>query len=311
MVTGCNYDVLESRNINKLSVLHFESYEQMQDELSSVIKMSIEAKSKWAEQKGFSSFGVNAEKFYNTLDINQFKKKEDIVNFIENSKYLELITEPSGNQMVQTKECNNKYRYFINDEKIFTVEDKVVKIFGDITLITCLDNLEEIKQLQSPETVLDNPDYYILYNKNDALKSTYPGCGIDLEASPENNSDGRTYRVIMHIWVEDNFNLFTNEDRVETHYKLISQRTFLGIFFNYENTITYSLNLKSHFINGLHYSQSQYFNLSGSKKCTILEDSKVEITANYNYNSQIHFDNFNCSASVPQTSSNPATLSCN
>jgi hypothetical protein len=311
ILSSCNKDLIDDKKTSDLKILHFDSYSQMQEELSVVLKMSTAEKSNWAKRKGFTSYGVEADLFYESVDPERFTSKGEMINFINNSKYLELITDINGDESIQTKSSNSRYRYFMNNDKIFSVEDKAIKVIDNDIILTCIDNLKELNQIESAEMVVNNSDYEVLNNKKSMLKSSYPGCGLgDSDLDKEVTVNKRTYRVKLEIWVEDNYRWGTNY--AETFYKVTSQRTTLGVFWNYQNYITYNLMLRSHYVNGIGNWGYHYFNVSGTNVyASVIEDSKSNATANYNHNTAIHFDEYDCEAYVSQTVNNRANFACN
>jgi hypothetical protein len=73
----------------------------MQEELSTVLEMSTSEKVNWAERKGFTSYGVEADIFYESVDPDKFKNEEEIIAFVEKSKCLEIVNECDGEKSVQ------------------------------------------------------------------------------------------------------------------------------------------------------------------------------------------------------------------
>ena len=283
----------------------------MQEELSKVIKMTSEEKIDWASKKGFSSFGANAEKFYESIDPEQFKSKEEMINFVNNSKYLELITDIDGFECVQIKTTKSKYRYFLNDDNVFLVGDKAIKVIDEDIITTHINNLNELKKIKSAEKIIDHANFELFPKEKTLLKSAFPGCGLGATDNDRTVTvNGRTYRIKLEIWVEDNYRW--GENYAETFYKIISQRTTLGIFWNYQNYITYNVMLRSHFQNSFGNWQYHYINLSGTNEYkSVIEGSDSDATANFNQNTWIHFDVYNCEAYVPQTVNNKANFACN
>jgi len=307
ILSSCNKDLIDDQKTSDLNILHFDSYSQMQEELSSVLKMSTEEKANWATNKGFNSFGVEADVFYDEMDADGFESKEELVSFINNSKYLELVTQDNGDLFIVTKNSDSRYRYFMNEDQIFTVEKKAVKVFGLKTLITSIDNINELKQVQYAEDVLDNPDFEITEVKKKTLKSAQGNLSDGGNWSAGNG----TYKVSVEIYTEgDGYNLWSGEAYVETGYKIQSwKKDWLGIYWLNEQTITYDMFVQTTYCSSLGFWTYQIINNSGSQSAKTIDYDIRQYTANYRYNSYSYFWDYDVLAYSSQTINFPVNVS--
>src|SRR6056297_3249786 len=91
---SCNKDfVTDNEPIQEDNILRFESLADMKAELSVLKEMSTSEKAIWAASKGFTSYGVEADLFYDKIDPESFTSEDEIIEFVNNSKYLEIRTD--------------------------------------------------------------------------------------------------------------------------------------------------------------------------------------------------------------------------
>jgi hypothetical protein len=187
-------------NNNKLEVekesecpnmLYFETFEEFDKELQHVITLGINEKAKWAEQKGFNSLGVEAEKFLDNVDPENFKNIDEIKNFIEqHNNYIQLIEE-DGEYSVQTIYYNTPLRFFMNEEGIFQVGKYVFKVFDKAEVTTSIQNLDKLKEINENnfEQFKEDTDICINMVSKPKLKT------VIIETDCTNGSSGTSQRI--------------------------------------------------------------------------------------------------------------------
>ncbi len=235
-VFSCSNEISENRNTAN-NILHFESEEQMQQELKTVFEMSTEEKATWASVKGFKSFGVQADLFYDKVNPESFKSEDEILQFVKKSKYLEITTDVDGEKSVDIIAGDNRLRYLINEEMILTVGDKAVKLIGKNTLSTCIDNLSELKGIDDISQVENNPDYIVNSNKVINYKSV-AACALENDAFPRTGS----FRLAMEVYAKENY--WSSDQTVKIGYRVRSQKLWI-IWFNYVTDISYSIDMRA------------------------------------------------------------------
>ncbi|MFA9391691.1 MAG: hypothetical protein ACERKD_17915 [Prolixibacteraceae bacterium] len=307
--SSCNKDITTEQKPSDLSILHFDSYSQMEEELETVLKMNTEEKVNWAAKKDFTSYGVEADLFYDNMDVEGFQSKEELLSFINNSKYLELVTQDNSDLYIETKNSDSRFRYFMNEDQVFTVGDKAVKVFGGKTISTCIENIEALKQVQCAEDVLDNPDFELNEVKKETLKSALGNCGTLIDNLAAGSGD---YLVTINAYVEgDGYNFWSGEAYVETGYKIQSwKKNWLGIYVLNEKTITYNMHFYSTYYSTLGFWSYQTINHSGSQSAKTIEYAERQYTANYRYDSYAYFKEYNVNAYSSQTTGNPVHDEC-
>jgi hypothetical protein len=244
------------------NILYFETTQDFNEQMREVLKMDLSKKQEWVKTRNFESFGVKADLIYYSVNPEDFKTIEEMKDFVsENSKYLHFVTSESGDTSVETKHFNSPFRYFINDEKIFKIENRIYKVVQDEVVVTTDDNIDKIKQIEDLNSGLINDEDIFLLHSN-TLKSEYPGCGTVLNADSIGESGGRRYKIKLNIKiVEDKSGPGTN---VISSYKIISRKAFLWIFWNFKNDISASVNTLCHY----HHESAGWVYFGGTQTYT-------------------------------------------
>jgi hypothetical protein len=166
-LTSCEKEVIENvKNLSCSNMLYFETVEEYNTELNKVIKMNESELTQWEKSKGFISLGIEAERFYKSIDPNKFKSNDEIKQFVdENSSYLQLIEDKNGELELETKFFNRIERYFLNKDNMFQIGDSVYKVFESATIIASTADIDILSQ------VSDNINYY-KQNANFRILST-------------------------------------------------------------------------------------------------------------------------------------------
>lgn len=76
------------------------------------------------------------KKFYSDIYWYSFKSTEEIEAFFyENSDYLQLLDDGNGELELETKFFDRPDRYFLNEDGMYQVGDKVIKAFAEGTIV--------------------------------------------------------------------------------------------------------------------------------------------------------------------------------
>ncbi|MCF8357641.1 MAG: hypothetical protein K9H26_02710 [Prolixibacteraceae bacterium] len=209
-----NEDELINSNDLKIeecpNILYFENAEEISNELSYVLTLNTEEKIKWQEEKGFKSLGVEAEKFYSTINPNEFCSKEEIERFVKkNRKYLQ-ITSDEGEQTVEPVFSANPYRFLINEDQLFQIGENVIKILQNGYVAGHESKIDKIKVINDNNMEQFNQDEDLkVYEKETILKSA-GDCDDGESAFSERifSTGGNWYRTYIKVeprYVDDFF----------------------------------------------------------------------------------------------------------
>ena len=296
ILTSCNKDFTTEQERPDINMLHFDSYSEMKQELSVVLKMTTDEKIEWAAQKDFNSFGANADEFYESMDINQFKSEEELMSFVANSEYLEIVNGNDGEKSVLARESESRYFYFINEDRMFSVEDKVVKVFGNKTVITCIDNLDQLKRIQSVDEISDNPTYEVKNRETIELKS-YPGCGF----SDEDWGVDGDYRIWLEVWCEEDWSSWDNVKYTRTGWFAHAQKYVLGVWVDHLTNITYHIHLHTGYLRYVPvdggivvWTTYAYDSERTTSSAARASGEKEEVAAPFNLATNTYFQEIDC-----------------
>ncbi len=145
--SACDKNVLIPSN--EKDILTFNSVEDIDNEIIKLVDMSFDELVEYEKQKGYKSYGRECEEVYQSLNFDSFKTKEDIARFVDrNSDYLEIITDQYGDLYLETKLSNNKYRYILNKDKMYILNDSVRKVFNEGEISTKIENREKLSRIR-------------------------------------------------------------------------------------------------------------------------------------------------------------------
>lgn len=237
-LTSCQKDGIELAQDQKCSnILTFNSVEEFNNELNNVLKLSIEEKTKWEQQKGFKSWGLSSEKFYETINPESFKDLNEVKEFVKkNSNYIQLIQE-EGEYSVEIKYYNNPLRFFMNEDNLLQIGDRAYKILEKGMVSSSIQNLNKLNEIDeiSFDQFKDDPDLYYSKKNKQTMKSTSCNPG-DSEIGDKTYFRTSYYRTCIEIRPEY-YDMYGGT-LASSHYNARSQIRTLGIWWGHNSTIT-------------------------------------------------------------------------
>jgi hypothetical protein len=219
------------------NILSFQNYQEIASELDSILGLTLEQKKQWQKNRGFTSFGVLSEEFYEGINPDQFKDTEDVFNFVQkNSRYLTLVQE-NGEYAVMPKFYNNPLRYIMNEDCVFQIRDKAFKV---LTTGRAYSNMENIEQLMliddvNVDQLCDGGEITFNKNSNPIFKSASCGNGDSNKSEPIKTGK-KTYRTTIELRC-DYFDDYIDGTIVESYYNVGCQVRTLGIWWGHKTTL--------------------------------------------------------------------------
>lgn len=304
---SCKDELIEEK-ICDPEILYFRDMYEYKSEMERVFKMTSEERDIWQQQKGFKSFGIAAEKFYKSIDQEQFKSIDEFKQFVnENSKYIQLI-EDNGDYILETQFYNNPGRYFMNEEGMYQIGDNVYRIVKSGTFYAKAEDYELLKDIDTDRLRITSSDGDVHCFISDSYKSAATGCGSGSKAETKKEVDGEWYMTRLELDCGNMDNIFGS--LAFCHFKATSyKRGFLWIYYNYESTISYDAQIDFY-----------YKNDQGVEKTELLRGSESDYTTNFEkmmtfqtsfsqgFNGETLFKRYHCVANNGKT--NNVTLSC-
>ncbi len=204
ILNSCNKNEIsselnENNNACKSGIITFESINDYEIAKKLTLNStSIEKRKAWEESNGITSFGSYCDELYENLNIDDFKSTDEIRIFVSNnSEYFQLIEDDKGEFTLETKLFSSPYRYIINMEQMFQIENKIYKVFENGIASTSIENIELLR-VADKFTIIkfaENPNIDFKYNEQDIenLKSANVWCGNNTREVRSTNGKDRTY----------------------------------------------------------------------------------------------------------------------
>lgn len=321
-MSSCKKDqsvLSETKNESSSKILTFKSIDEYTRTLKEVLAYNNVERKAWEESQGFESMGIKSEEFYNTINPESFKSKEEIINFVrKNSDFLQLVTDSDGEVSVETKLFANPNRYFSNVDGVFQIGSEVYKVLEKGLVYGGIDQIEKLKTINETNFFDFKSDRKIKYSNSEYTKSILStedyehNCGVEMHDTKTKNVD-RTY---MQINLQEFEPACCPVTTLYVSYIVKPQKKSI-FWFNCTRTIFADIRVRiDHFAWGGIYA-GQWLNEKYSKYEPGKLDSKIEgvflnidQSANFGPVSHIsHFGGYWCVGSTP--SAPPVTFSCN
>lgn len=207
------------------AILSFETRDEYNAELSKVLAMTSDERIAYAEENGYTSFGCECNQFYGSIDFDNFTSLEEFKSFVvENSSYIELVTDNEGELSLQTIFEDRTDRFFLNDNHMYQIGDIVYKAVAEGTVSTNIENMDVFFEVGDDISFYENDERFTYVHntqKSDLLKSSQV-CTV-YHKWTETNDDSR---LIVEIEVDNN-----GSNEVEcTFYAKSQSKNWLGIW---------------------------------------------------------------------------------
>jgi hypothetical protein len=308
---SCSKEKVEILEVEDLSDtkewLVFENSEEFLDAYRMIINSSLEDIENWERTKSFTSLGTICDKFYMSIDIEQFESTEEVLLFAKNnSEYIQIIEE-DGELTLETILFDNPQRYLMNKDGFFQIANNVYKVIEDYTIGADINDFDEIKNINNNNIyeIFDNDKVFLLKGEKNALstKCVEYNCGnYTTKRNTINNN-----RIYLRISV-DALNLggggippFTQEF---TNFMVRPYRRTLGVWFWVERYVSCELRIATGYYTYFDYSWYRVFshyirtNVLTRSLSGTLSDNIIS------YGSWVpsisHFDGYDVWASTPQ-----------
>ena len=176
---ACKKDVdnvmLKSHKSFPSNMRTFTSVEELFAEMETVRNMDEQELKNHEESMGFCSFGRMAESIYYPIAESitenniELTAEQAAVYISEYPQYLEWILDEEGEYNFLPKYDGNPFRYVMNDDRMFRIEDNVYKVFKDVIITGTLERITNLPYL-------DEEDFKRFIQE--VIEGKYPGIGI-------------------------------------------------------------------------------------------------------------------------------------
>ncbi|MEA1878224.1 MAG: hypothetical protein U9N86_15375 [Bacteroidota bacterium] len=219
-LSSCSKHELSTDSISDHSTVPiFKSGISLMDYSKAIFSLSYEERIAWEDSHGYRSFGSICEELYLSIDPADFKSIQEVKQFVsKHSKYLQLIEDEDGRLTLEVVDYKNPYRYMMNKDKMFQIDNSAYKISGDYILSTDVGNIEKLRTQDAQNLDFSNKDGIKVWKYNNNLENnrlkdaTYNyGTSLDPPAK-ETNGNYRT-KVELDEYMWDNYGTM-----IYTHY---------------------------------------------------------------------------------------------
>ncbi|MDR0830444.1 MAG: hypothetical protein LBN95_10105 [Prevotellaceae bacterium] len=131
----------------------FNSDDDVLAEVNKIAEMSFVDLCAYENSFGFNSFGKNADFAYDILkeQDENFKSIADVRNALTiHSEYLQLL-EDNEEYTLETKLYDSPFKYIVNNEKMYQVQDTLVKVLENAVICAPIENYKILLSLDEAE----------------------------------------------------------------------------------------------------------------------------------------------------------------
>jgi len=158
MVNNTDSSVSQNAPTN---IMRFDSYEALSREIDRTLEMMSMSdrlmRAPGQGTNGFVSFGELADMAYENVAQYQddYKSIEDVRAAVaQHSNYLQLVQDENGEYFVETKLSHRATKYVINEDKMYQVQDTLIKVLENGIVQTTVDKYNKLMSINE-ENVLN------------------------------------------------------------------------------------------------------------------------------------------------------------
>lgn len=301
---GCEKEKVNNSEVNA----GFSSTEELNAEINKTITLNSEELKSYEALKGYKSYGRMCEEIYENIDFSSFTTQDEILDFVaENGDYLELVTDEYGDVYLETKLRNNEYRYIIDNNRMFTVNDRVYKVFNEGQISTTIENRNVLYKIESfnekNNKVTANLQFHptnTLSSKANiidepSLKSAASNCGTKDDDRATSNRD----RTKIEIELKDKWE--GNTYKVYHKGLIRPYKKTLGVWYWCTRTISYQWKYTAYVnILGIDFREGE--DRSGTRSDSKEESYKeLFFSTNGSMFTGWHYEKYDCWGDTPST----------
>jgi len=186
-------------------VPQFSSMEEVNSTISMLINMNQNERIEWEKAHGYKSFHTKCEEVYAKVMAIEFEsQKEALEKIAEYPDYLQIL-ENNGELEVESVLYNSIFKYIIDENGFFRVENMFYKVYDQGIVGTTKSNLQSLRELDGSEinSIKSDPSFDVinLSNLSFTKDAAYDAGRSDDDVSDKQKYDGRYRRVKLEIEV--------------------------------------------------------------------------------------------------------------
>jgi hypothetical protein len=261
-----NTSILEKSDSNPIR--SFASFDELNAEVEKTLTFTYDELVTYEKLINFNSFGKLAEQAMMPIlqeveaqTINSTKLAKALNT---NSEYLQIVTDDEGEQSFETKYYKSSYRYIMNRDNMFRVEDTIYfKVFEGGHVSCHADYYSQLLNLsESDFSLLEDNDIFTVFKYSDVNRSYY-GWSVEKIATSGNE------RVKVLLYISATYK--TNPDGTRTvtgQFRICTtpQVRALWIWWPTKHTITNSMHANIYYFEGYHSNGILHYFNEGTTK---------------------------------------------
>ncbi|MDR2684218.1 MAG: hypothetical protein LBB53_02405 [Prevotellaceae bacterium] len=263
-LTACDKknEVLENNDkpaMQKISAVKsdirvFNSIDELSDEIDKTLAMNFDELVAYEKSIGFNSFGKLSDMAYQKVAEKEddYKSVAEVKSVIKQNyvKYLQLIEDSTGISC-ETNLYLSPLKYIVNDNKIYQVNDTLVKVLSNATIFTLVDNYEDLLIIneENIESYTGKSAFSIVFNSFPwpfiPVKINHLGKWRDfVDVKRINGRDHKLY-VVLHVEP-----ISSNQETM--YYKFASRRKGIwnGVYWTWSRDIQYDITVTTGYSTG-------------------------------------------------------------
>jgi len=156
----------------------FNNYDELKKEVEKIRNFSLDELEKYEIEIGFNSFGKLADKamvpIMNDVENNRTNSPNLSRSSIQNSEFLQIVTMDDGEDYCETKYYQSSFRYIMNLNRMFKVENEYFKVFEGGHVSCHTDYYEKIVKLSETDfSILEDNDIFTVYKYPEPTRGNY------------------------------------------------------------------------------------------------------------------------------------------
>lgn len=312
---SCDKDNLTIKNSE--NILKFKTIEELNSYMDNSLKMNLNELKELELTRGFKSFGRICDEVYQNLNIDKLTTFEQIDLYVKNhSEYLYFQKDEEGVLVLESVMSNNPYRYVMNKEKLFIINDRVVKVFENYLVATNIENMEELKLLNENNINTKSLDKKfemfseIIVKDNLLEKDATYNCGSDQKEARVTTNNDRT-KISMNFMTQTQINNGTTWTQLCVEWEVRPYKQILGVWCYCTRTLLWDFNVRADYsVSGI-WDHNQFHTYGSTIDPEWSIGAIQVISATTGSFSGYHFGGYKCYGRSLSNNGINASMTCN
>ncbi len=202
-LTSCDKSdsVISLSESNKQGILTFSSIEELTSTVQKVNSMTPKERTDWESSKGFKSLGTICDKFYSSINYENFSNLDEIKSFVKtHNSQIQLVEDENGEISCVTQEYNNPERYIMNENRMYIVGNKVYRVFPEQRKVSCdIANITELAKIKDFSEISKSQYSNFEVTERSKVSSSTNSNDQYFERTEKKSIGSKNYRTIVRV----------------------------------------------------------------------------------------------------------------